>query len=74
MPFCKKCGVPIEKPYRYCDPCNDKVAASQGQLMRRGRVLEKQLKEAADASGNAKIYTAAECDQDFLKSLIPKSF
>jgi uncharacterized OB-fold protein len=73
MPLCKKCGVGIEKPYRYCDACGDEIAASQGQLLRRGRVVERRLKAEADESGNPKIYTAAECSQDFLKSLIPRS-
>jgi hypothetical protein len=29
-------------------------------------------KQAADASGNAKIYLWDECSQEFLKSLIPE--
>lgn len=72
MPACKKCGVKINRPYQYCDECNDEIAISQGQLLRRGRVILKQLKAEADASGNPKVYRAGECSQEFLKSLIPE--
>ena len=73
MPLCKKCGVEINHPFKYCDTCGDEVAASQGQLIRRGRVAVRRLKAAADASGNPKVFTAKECSQGFLKSLIPGS-
>jgi hypothetical protein len=72
MPLCKKCGEKIEKPYRYCDSCNDAIAAKQGQLLRRARGFEKRLKAAADASGNARIWTADQCTQEELRKLIPR--
>jgi hypothetical protein len=33
--------------------------------------VEGPLKQAADESGNPKVWTAGEYNQDFLKSLIP---
>jgi hypothetical protein len=73
MPLCKKCGVKVEFPFIYCDPCGDAIARSRSQWARcGGRVIELKLKAAADESGNPKVYTAAECSQEFLKSLIPK--
>jgi hypothetical protein len=35
-------------------------------------LAEPRLKKAADESGNPKVWTAEECSQDFLRSLIPK--
>ena len=73
MPLCKKCGKEIEYPFRYCDLCGDELAKSRSQWARYGgRVIGVKLKIAADESGNPKTYTAAECSQEFLKSLIPK--
>ena len=82
MPFCKKCGIGIERPFKYCPECSfrprglsspagDEVYSKIGQLLRYGRGIEARLKAAADASGNPKIWTNREYDQDFLKSLIP---
>jgi uncharacterized membrane protein YvbJ len=72
MRFCKKCGVEIERPFKYCPECGDAVYRKRGQLSRSGRVVETRLKAAADASGNSKIWTAGEFSQDFLRSLIPQ--
>jgi hypothetical protein len=79
MATCKKCGKKIDSGspwslryrYKYCIDCNDEIAESRGQLIRCGRKVEASLKAAADASGNPKIWTAGECSQEFLKSLIP---
>jgi uncharacterized membrane protein YvbJ len=72
MSHCKKCGLPIEPPFKYCDKCGDEIAAQRGQLHRRQAVVLRRRKQAADVSGNAKIYLWDECSQEFLKSLIPE--
>jgi hypothetical protein len=43
-----------------------------GNILRKLYEAEKFLKQAADASGNPKVYRAGEYDQPFLKSLIPR--
>lgn len=73
MPLCRKCGKEIDYPFKYCDPCGDKIAASRSQTYRcGGRVFERKLKIAADESGNPKVWKTGEYSQEFLKSLIPK--
>jgi hypothetical protein len=79
MAICKACGKEIEdhspfslkKRFKYCLDCNDEIAKARGQLMRCGRKVEAQLKAAADASGNPKLWTAGEYSQDELRRLIP---
>ena len=79
MATCKKCGKKIDggSPwslkyrYKYCLDCNDQVAEARGQLFRCGRKVEAQLKAAADASGNPKVWRAETHSQEELRKLIP---
>ena len=56
MAICKKCGHLFNtKRYFTCPDC----------------AFYSKLKQIADESGNPKIYTRDQYDQEFLKTLIP---
>jgi len=71
---CKKCRGPFEKKspnQNHCSDCSFYIHYSSGRLY--GKIVnsEKGLKQAADESGNPKIYTSDKYTQDELKRLIP---
>lgn len=72
--LCGKCGNPFEKQapnQKNCSDCSFYVRYASGRLYDKIANAEKGIKKAADESGNPKVWTAQECSQDFLKSLIP---
>jgi hypothetical protein len=71
---CGKCRKPFEKQspnQKYCSGCSFYIHYASGRLYGKIVNAEKGLKQAADESGNPKVWTAAEHSQDFLRSLIP---
>ena len=71
---CKTCKKPFEKKAPNQIHCHEHSFWKKyqgGRVLMRLYAVEKSLKQAADESGNPKIYRAGECDQVFLKSLIP---
>ncbi len=63
---CWLCGeeyFPNNPRQKYCAECSPNITQLDAVYPR--------LKAAADASGNPKIWTAEQYDQNFLKTLIP---
>ena len=71
---CRKCRKPFEKTrgnQKDCPECSFYIHYASGRLNGKIAMVEGRLKREADESGNPKVWTAAECSQDFLRSLIP---
>ena len=72
--ICKECGSPFVRkaPNQiFCPGCSYSKYYVGGEVRYKLILAEPRLKKAADESGNPKIWTAGECSQDFLRSLIP---
>jgi hypothetical protein len=72
--FCKECRKRFEKSapnQKHCPEHSFHMRYSSGRLYDRLALREKELKRRADASGNPRIFTAAQYNQAFLRSLIP---
>jgi hypothetical protein len=73
---CRNCGQTYSKSapnQRYCEDCSFYHRYYGGLVMKALYFAEPRLKAAADLSGNPKVWTAGECSQEFLRSLIPRS-
>jgi hypothetical protein len=72
--LCKTCKKPFEKKAPNQTHCNEHSFWRKyegGSILGKLYAIEGALKQAADESGNPRIWRAGECSQDFLKSLIP---
>lgn len=72
--ICKKCGAAFLKNSAnqiYCPECSYWKRFEGGHIRDSLVLAEPRLKRMADESGNARVWTARECSQDFLRSLIP---
>jgi len=70
----KECRAVFEKKapnQLYCRDCSYWKKYEGGSVMKALYQIEGKLKKEADRSGNPRVWTAKECSQDFLKSLIP---
>ncbi len=76
MPFCKACGREFERRpmatnQKYCDDCSYWHRYKGRKMIRQLANAEPALRAVADAAGNPKVWTARQCSQEFLNSLIP---
>jgi len=72
--LCKTCKKPFGKraPNQvHCDEHSFWKRFEAGSILGKLYAAEKTLKQAADESGNPKVWTAKEHSQDFLRTLIP---
>ncbi len=74
MPMCKGCGIPLEKPFKYCGECSALRSKKKDRMSRELTAALHRTMEEARRSGNPKTYTSAEHTQEFLQSLIPRRF
>lgn len=72
---CKTCKKSFEKksPNQiFCDEHSFYKKYRGGRFLVKLYAIEETLKQEADESGNPKTWTADQCNQEFLRSLIPK--
>jgi hypothetical protein len=72
--LCKTCKKSFGKraPNQiHCDEHSFWKRYQGGRILMKLYAVEKSLKQAADESGNPKVWRAGECSQEFLRSLIP---
>jgi len=73
--LCKTCKKPFEKKAPNQNHCNEHSFWKRfeaGSILGKLYAAEKTLKQAADESGNPKVWMAGEYSQDFLRALIPQ--
>ena len=71
---CKTCKKVFEKKAAnqiYCSEHSFWRRYQGGRILMKLYAVEGTLKQAADESGNPKVWRAGECSQEFLNSLIP---
>ena len=72
---CKVCKKVFDKhaPNQiHCDEHSFWKRFEAGSILGKLYAAEKTLKQAADESGNPKVWMAGEYSQDFLRALIPQ--
>ena len=72
---CKVCKKVFDKHATnqiHCDEHSFWKRFEAGSILGKLYAIEKTLKQAADESGNPKVWMAGEYSQDFLRALIPQ--